>query len=127
MAVAPDGAIAAFCTVWFDDVTRSACLEPVATVPAHRRRGLGRAVATEGLRQARRLGADLALAFGYTPHANALYRAVMTVAGAPDDAPRRGRRSRHGGGLGSDLVMPACGGARVRPPHPTPRHRSRPA
>ena len=85
VAVAPDGAIAAFCTVWFDDVTRSAYLEPVATVPAHRRRGLGRAVATEGLRQARRLGADLALVFGYTPHANALYRAVMTVAGAPDD------------------------------------------
>jgi mycothiol synthase len=93
VAVAPDGAIAAFCTVWFDDVTRSAYLEPVATVPAHRRRGLGRAVATEGLRQARRLGADLALVFGYTPHANALYRAVMTSDGpagggsAADDGP----------------------------------------
>jgi mycothiol synthase len=77
VAAAPDGAIAAFCTVWFDDVTRSAYLEPVATVPAHRRRGLGRAVVTEGLRQARRLGADLALVSGYTAAANALYRSVM--------------------------------------------------
>jgi mycothiol synthase len=85
VAVAPDGAIAAFCTVWFDDVTRSAYLEPVATVPAHRRRGLGRAVATEGLRQARRLGADLALVFGYTTDANDLYRVVMTGFDTPAD------------------------------------------
>jgi len=86
VAVAPDGAIAAFCTVWFDDVTRSAYLEPVATVPTHRRRGLGRAVATEGLRQARRLGADLALVFGYTTAANDLYRRVMTGSDPPGSA-----------------------------------------
>jgi hypothetical protein len=28
VAIAPDGAIAAFCTIWFDDVTRSAYFEP---------------------------------------------------------------------------------------------------
>jgi hypothetical protein len=33
VAVAPDGAIGAFCTLWFDDVTRSVYVEPVATVP----------------------------------------------------------------------------------------------
>jgi len=43
--------ITAFCTIWFDDVTRSAYFEPVATVPAHQRRGLGKAVITEGLRR----------------------------------------------------------------------------
>jgi mycothiol synthase len=92
VAVAPDGAIAAFCTAWFDDATRSAYLEPVATVPAHRRRGLGRAVATAGLREARRLGADIAFVFGYTPHANALYRAVM----APGDGPGVGGAAADG-------------------------------
>jgi len=72
VAVAPDGAIAAFCTIWFDDVTRSACFEPVATVPAHQRRGLARAVMTEGLRRLQRMGATTAFVGGYSPAANAL-------------------------------------------------------
>ena len=77
VAVAPDGAIAAFCTIWFDDVTRSAYFEPVATVPAHQRRGLGRALLTEGLRRLQRMGATVAGVGGYSPAANALYRSVM--------------------------------------------------
>jgi ribosomal protein S18 acetylase RimI-like enzyme len=77
VAVAPDGAIAAFCTIWFDDVTRSAYFEPVATVPAHQRRGLGRALLTEGLRRLQRMGALVAGVGGYSPAANALYRSVM--------------------------------------------------
>jgi mycothiol synthase len=77
VAVAPDGAIAAFCTIWFDDVTRSACFEPVATVPAHQRRGLGKALLTEGLRRLQRMGATRAFVGGYSPAANALYRSVM--------------------------------------------------
>jgi GNAT superfamily N-acetyltransferase len=75
--IAPDGSIAAFCTIWFDDVTRSAYFEPVATVPAHRRRGLGRAVMTEGLQRLQRLGASTAFVGGLTPAANALYQSVM--------------------------------------------------
>jgi hypothetical protein len=35
VAVAPDGELAAFCTVWFDDVTRTAVFEPVGTHPDH--------------------------------------------------------------------------------------------
>ena len=77
VAVAPDGAIAAFCTIWFDDVTRSAYFEPVATVPAHQRRGLGKALLTEGLRRLQRMGAKRAFVGGYSEAANALYRAVM--------------------------------------------------
>lgn len=77
VAFAPDGAIASFATIWFDDVTRSAYLEPVATVPAHRRRGLGKAVLTEGLRRLKRMGAMLAFVGGYEPPANALYTSVM--------------------------------------------------
>ena len=77
VAVAPDGAIAAFCTVWFDDVTRSAYFEPVATVPAHRQRGLGKAVMTEALRRLKRMGATTAFVGGFSAAANALYRSVM--------------------------------------------------
>jgi mycothiol synthase len=77
VAVAPDGAIAAFCTVWFDDVTRSGYFEPLATVPAHRQRGLARALMTEALRRLRRLGAVTAEIGGYNEAANALYGSIM--------------------------------------------------
>jgi mycothiol synthase len=77
VAIAPDGAIAAFCTIWFDDVTRSAGFEPVATVPAHQRRGLARALLTEGLRRLQRMGALTAFVSGFSAAANALYQSVM--------------------------------------------------
>jgi ribosomal protein S18 acetylase RimI-like enzyme len=77
VAVAPDGAIASFCTIWLDDVTRSGHFEPVATVPAHQRRGLARALLTEGLRRLQRMGATLAFVAGYSAAANALYQSVM--------------------------------------------------
>jgi mycothiol synthase len=76
VAVAADGSIAAFCTIWLDDVTRSAYFEPVATVPAHRRRGLGRALLTEGLRRLQRMGATMAFVGGHSAAANALYGSV---------------------------------------------------
>jgi GNAT superfamily N-acetyltransferase len=77
VAVAADGSIASFCTIWFDDVTRSAVFEPVATVPAHQRHGLSRAVLTEGLHRLKRMGCRLALVGGYSERANALYFSVM--------------------------------------------------
>jgi mycothiol synthase len=73
VAVAPGGEFAAFCTVWYDEASRSACLEPVGTVPEHQRRGLGRAVICEGLRRVQELGAQAAFVSGYTPAANGLY------------------------------------------------------
>lgn len=78
VAAASDGAIASFTTIWFDDVTRSAYFEPVATVPAHQRRGLGKAVITEGLHRLKRMGAVIALVGGYSPAANALYASAMS-------------------------------------------------
>jgi GNAT superfamily N-acetyltransferase len=78
VAIAPDGAIASFCTIWFDDVTRSAYYEPMATVPAHQRRGLGRAVMHEGLRRLQRMGCVIAFVGGYSAEANALYKSVMS-------------------------------------------------
>jgi hypothetical protein len=76
VTVAPDGEIASFCTIWYDDVTRSVYTEPVATVPEHLRRGLARATITEGWRRAQRLGATRAFVGGYEPAANALYRSL---------------------------------------------------
>jgi ribosomal protein S18 acetylase RimI-like enzyme len=76
VAVAPDGELASFCTIWFDDANRTAAFEPVGTHPAHQRRGLGKAVMTEGLRRIQRLGADLAFVGSYEPAAHALYASV---------------------------------------------------
>jgi mycothiol synthase len=76
VAVASDGELAAFCTVWFDDVTRTAVFEPVATHPAHQKHGLGKAVMSEGLRRAQKLGANLATVSSYSDGAHALYASM---------------------------------------------------
>jgi mycothiol synthase len=76
VAVAEDGELAAFCTVWFDDVTRTVVFEPVGTHPNHQQRGLGKAVMTEGLRRAERLGATLAAVSSYGKAAHALYESM---------------------------------------------------
>jgi len=49
VAVAPDGALAAFALGWHDGEGRVAEFEPVGTHPDHQRRGLSRAVLTAGL------------------------------------------------------------------------------
>lgn len=76
VAVAADGELAAFCTVWFDDITRTAVFEPVGTHPNHQKRGLGKAVMSEGLRRAQRLGATLATVSSYSAGAHALYESM---------------------------------------------------
>lgn len=76
LAVAPDGEFAAFCTVWYDAITRTAVFEPVGTHPNHQRRGLGKAVMCEGLRRAQALGATLASVSSYSDGAHALYESV---------------------------------------------------
>lgn len=77
VAVADDGSIASFCTIWFDDVSRTAYYEPVATVPAYRQLGLGKAVLIEGLHRLKRMGCKVAFVGGYSEPANALYFSVM--------------------------------------------------
>lgn len=78
VAIAPGGEIAAFCTIWYDDVTRTALYEPVGTMPEHQRRGLGRAVIQEGLRRVQRMGAVTVFVNGYSPAANALYDSAIS-------------------------------------------------
>lgn len=77
VAIAEDGSIAAFCTIWFDDVTRTAYFEPVATVPKHQRHGLGKALLAEGLKRLKAMGAKLATVGGYSDAANRLYFSVF--------------------------------------------------
>jgi mycothiol synthase len=78
VAVAPGGEIASFCTMWYDDFTRTAYIEPVATVPEHLRLGLARANLTEGLRRLQKLGARRAFVSGFEPGPNALYASVLS-------------------------------------------------
>lgn len=54
---APDGAFAAFGGLWFDPVNNLGYVEPVATDPDYRRRGLATAAVLEGIRRCGDLGA----------------------------------------------------------------------
>lgn len=77
IAVDPNGELAAFATVWYDDVTRTGYFEPVGTLSNHQRKGLGKAIMTEGLHRLRRMGAIHATVAGYSEAARALYASVM--------------------------------------------------
>lgn len=76
VASALDGELAAFCTAWVDPITRTAVFEPVGTHPNHQKRGLGRAVMSECLRRAQKLGATLATVSSYDKAAHTLYESM---------------------------------------------------
>ncbi len=59
-AVAPNGEFAAFCGMFYELSGRFAYVEPVATVPAYRKLGLGKAAVLEGIRRCAQLGASVA-------------------------------------------------------------------
>jgi ribosomal protein S18 acetylase RimI-like enzyme len=85
VAEAPSGEIASFATVWYDDVTRAVCFEPVGTAPEHQRRRLARAVIAEGMRRAKEMGALVATVGGggeSNPPADALYAGMFGKDGA---------------------------------------------
>jgi mycothiol synthase len=77
VAIAPDGEVAAFTTIWYDEATKSAYFEPVGTKPEHQRQGLARSLMTEGLRRLKRCGATQAMVMGGSIPANALYASVL--------------------------------------------------
>jgi N-acetylglutamate synthase-like GNAT family acetyltransferase len=58
--VAPDGNFVSYCGMWQDDASQNALVEPVATDPAYRRIGLGRAAVLEAIRRCGILGAKKA-------------------------------------------------------------------
>ena len=76
MTEAPEGEIASFMTVWYDDVTRCGYLEPVGTVPVHQRKGLVKAVIYEGLRRLKQLGGIYGFVCGYSHAAKRVYSGI---------------------------------------------------
>ncbi|MBM3134556.1 MAG: GNAT family N-acetyltransferase [Chloroflexi bacterium] len=69
---APDGEFVAFAGTFYEPAGRFAYVEPVATDPAYRRLGLGRAAVLEGIRRCASLGATVA----YVGSDQAFYRAI---------------------------------------------------
>lgn len=57
VVVAPDGSFVSYCGTWLEPVHGLAYVEPVATDPGYRRRGLGGAAVLEAIRRAGRAGA----------------------------------------------------------------------
>jgi len=60
VVVAPSGEYVAYCGMWYDPVHRVCDVEPVATDPDYRGRGLGKAAVLEGIRRCKELGATAA-------------------------------------------------------------------
>jgi len=54
--VTVEGDIAAFCSVWPDEVSLTGMVDPVGTHPGHQRKGLGRAILVTGLGELRSAG-----------------------------------------------------------------------
>ncbi|SDD11394.1 Ribosomal protein S18 acetylase RimI [Actinokineospora iranica] len=66
----PDGDFAANCLIWLDPANRVGLIEPVGTAPAHRRRGLSRAVCLAALHALKAAGATQAIVY---PRGDAAY------------------------------------------------------
>jgi len=77
VSVAEGGDIASFCTIYYDDYTRSAVCVLVGTAAEHWRRGLGKAVILEGMRRLQALGCTRVFATAHDTAADALYGSVM--------------------------------------------------
>jgi mycothiol synthase len=77
VAVAPDGSFAAYVGIPYDEVNRWGIFEPVCTHPDHQRKGLARALMTEGLLRLWEIGAvEASVDTGDMVAANALYTAM---------------------------------------------------
>ncbi len=79
VAIAPDGSVAAFTTLWYDDVTRWGYFEPVGTVPEHQKKGLGKAVIVDAMRRMKAMGGMSVGVSGYSVPANKLYASVFST------------------------------------------------
>jgi len=70
--IAPDGNYVAYAGTWFEATNKFAYVEPVATDPDYRRRGLGKATVLEGIRRCGELGAQVAYVGSVQPFYQAM-------------------------------------------------------
>jgi len=80
--VAPNGDFVSYCGMWQDNASQSALVEPVATDPAYRKMGLGKAAVLEAIRRCGSLGATRAFvgspqqfyySIGFRPYATSTF------------------------------------------------------
>lgn len=80
--VAPNGDFVSYCGMWQDSRCENALVEPVATDPAYRKMGLGRAAVLEAIRRCGELGAKQAFvgssqqfyySIGFRPYATSTW------------------------------------------------------
>lgn len=76
VAVSPDSRIASFATFWYDDYNRTGYIDPVGTVPEYWRKGLGKAVLSEGFSRLCQLGALRVYIESYEEPAHQLYEKI---------------------------------------------------
>jgi GNAT superfamily N-acetyltransferase len=79
---APNGDFVSFCGMFYEPTNHYAYVEPVATDPAYRRSGLGKAAVLEGIRRCAALGANLA----YVGSDQAFYQAIGFKANRTSEA-----------------------------------------
>ena len=70
VAVTEDGTMAAFCTISYDDTTRSAFCVLWGTAAGHRQQGLDEALLVEGMHRLQGLGCDQLITFAMTESEN---------------------------------------------------------
>ena len=58
--VSPSGELVSYCSLWYDERTDYAYVEPVCTVPSHRMKGLAGALLSEAMNRVRAMGAKKA-------------------------------------------------------------------
>jgi GNAT superfamily N-acetyltransferase len=84
VAIAPNNEIAAFCTIFYDDYSRSAVTVVVGTAAEYWRQGLGKAVMIEGMRRLKELGCTRVFSTAHDEPAEALYGSLMNEMRATD-------------------------------------------
>lgn len=73
VVVAPNGDLASFGTIWFDEDTGCAAFEPMGTAPEYQRLGLAAALMSAGLRRLKQLGASRAFVGSWNEATHKLY------------------------------------------------------
>jgi len=77
VAATPNNEIAAFCTIFYDDYTRSAVTVVLGTAAEHWRHGLGKAVMIEGMHRLKEMGCTRFFSTAHEEPADALYGSLM--------------------------------------------------